>query len=134
VNDTSASGGVHIAVAPGTSTAGSPPSNGRSTITFSVAQAGTYRIWGRVIAPTDADDSFWVRVDSGAWTNWNNIPLGSSWHWDDVHNGASGNTLVTYGLAAGSHTLAIAYREDGARLDKVLITNDAAFVPTGAGN
>jgi hypothetical protein len=134
VNDTSASGGVHIAVAPGTSTAGSPPSNGQGVISFSVPRAGTYKVWGRVIAATDADDSFWVRVDGGTWTNWNNIPTGSSWHWDDVHNGASGNTLVTYNLAAGNHTLTIAYREDGARLDKVLITNDSAFVPSGAGN
>jgi hypothetical protein len=73
-------------------------------------------------------------VDNGAWTNWNNIPVGAGWHWDDVHNGAAGNALVTYPLGAGSHTLTIAYREDGARLDKVLITNDAAFAPSGAGN
>jgi hypothetical protein len=134
VNDTSASGGRHIAVAPGTATAGSPPSTGRATFSFSVSASGTYKVWGRVIAPTNADDSFWVRMDAGPWTNWNNIPVGSTWHWDDLHNGAAGNSLVTYGLSAGTHTLTIAYREDGARLDKVLVTNDAGFVPAGAGN
>jgi hypothetical protein len=133
-NDANASGGQYVTVAAGTATAGNPPNNGRITLTFTAPTAGTYKVWGRIIAATDADDSFWVRMDGGSWTNWNNIPLGSSWHWDDVHNGASANTLVTYGLSAGNHTLTIAYREDGARLDKVLITSDASFVPSGLGN
>jgi hypothetical protein len=41
---------------------------------------------------------------------------------------------VTFNLTGGSHTLTIAYREDGAKLDKVLVTNDSGFVPSGAGN
>jgi len=74
-----------------------------------------------------------VRLDGGNWVKWNSIPLGSSWHWDDVHNSDSGGQLVTFSLAAGTHTLSIAYREDGTRLDRVLVTNDPAFVPTGTG-
>jgi hypothetical protein len=34
-------------------------------------------------------------------------------------------------LTAGAHTISFAYREDGARLDRVLITNDLALVPAG---
>jgi hypothetical protein len=46
-------------------------------------------VWGRVIAASVEDDSFWVRMDSGAWIKWNEIKLGSAWHWDFVHNDVS---------------------------------------------
>jgi hypothetical protein len=37
---------------------------------------------------------------------------------------------VLVSLSPGAHTTSVAYREDGARLDRVLITNDLALVPT----
>jgi len=133
VNDAAASGGQYVTVAAGNNSQANPPATGLLSIPFSVPSAGTFKVWGRVSVASDGDDSFWVRVDSGAWTNWNSIPVGTAYHWDDVHNAASGNAVMTYALAAGSHTLTFGYREDGARLDRVLITNDAAFVPTGSG-
>jgi poly(beta-D-mannuronate) lyase len=133
LSDTNASNDLYIQVAAGNNSQAAPPASGIATFNFSASGAGTYKVWGRVIAPTNGDDSFWVRMDSGAWVNWNNIPVGGAWHWDDVHNGAAGNVLVTYNLAAGSHTLQFAYREDGTRLDRLLVTNDLQFVPTGLG-
>ena len=55
----------------------------------------------------------------------------TTWHWDNVRNSDQGNQLVTFNLTAGNHTLEFAYREDGARLDRILVTNDPTFVPTG---
>jgi hypothetical protein len=40
---------------------------------------------------------------------------------------------VEFDLSMGQHTLNIAYREAGAELDKILITSDANYVPTGEG-
>jgi beta-galactosidase len=40
----------------------------------------------------------------------------------------------TYTLNAGSHTIRIRCREDGARLDKLLLTNDTAYYPSGTGS
>jgi hypothetical protein len=133
VNDLDASGGRGVTVAAGNDSKAAPPANGQVALSFDVASAGSYRVWARVIAPTTSDDSFWVRMDGGAWTNWNGIALGPRWHWDSVHDAANGNQQVTYALAAGAHTLTFAYREDGARLDKVLVTSDATFVPAGPG-
>jgi hypothetical protein len=127
--DTAASAGQYVVVT-GQSTQTTASSTGSTTIPFTVSSAGTYKIWGRVIAPTDKDDSYWVRVDGGSWVNWNEIPLGTSWHWDDVHDNANSNTPVTVSLAAGAHTVTFAYREDGTQLDRVLITSDPALVPT----
>ena len=129
LSDPTASGGRYVTVAAGNNSTGSPPTTGYATVPFNVATAGTYRIWGRVQAPTTSDDSFWVRVDGGSWVNWNNIPPGTAWHWDDVHNAAASNSTVTYSLAAGAHTVTFAYREDGTKLDRLVITNDPFLVP-----
>jgi hypothetical protein len=95
-------------------------------------QTGTYKIFGRVIAPTTADDSFWVRVDSGAWINWNTITLGSAWHWDSVH-GNNSMTPLTFAFNEQSvHLLCVAYREDGAKLDALLVTSDSTINPLTA--
>src|SRR5438067_1630097 len=63
--DSAASGGVYIQVAAGNNSTTAAPSSGIATLTFSVPAAGTYKVWGRVIAPTTSDDSFWVRMDGG---------------------------------------------------------------------
>jgi hypothetical protein len=49
-----------------------------------------------------------------------------------VTNGWEWIRFDDYMLTEGEHTLTIAYREDGARLDKICISN-AAFVPQGMG-
>ncbi len=130
LSDPAASGGQYVTPAAGSNSTSSPPTTGFATVPFTVSAAGTYRVWGRVIAPTTSDDSFWVRVDSGSWVNWNNIPLGASWHWDDVHNAAASNAVVNYSLTAGSHTVTFAYREDGTKLDRIVVTNDPSLVPS----
>lgn len=98
---------------------------------FKVEEAGTYKVWGRVLAPTADDDSFWVRLNDGDWVNWNSIPGGSSWAWDDVHNQADANPML-YTLEPGDHKLYVCYRENGAGIDKFYITN-TGNTPTGLG-
>jgi polygalacturonase len=127
--DPAASGGHHVAVAAGNNSKTSAPATGSTVIPFSVGTAGTYKLWGRVIAPSTNDDSFWVRVDSGAWVDWNDIAPGGSWHWANVTDDTNSDAPVLVDLTAGAHTISVAYREDGAQLDRVLITNDLTLVP-----
>ena len=50
--------------------------------------------------------------------------------------GTTGWQWVSFGpydLTAGPHTFAIGYREDGAQLDKISIS-DYPFAPSGLGN
>jgi len=100
-------------------------------INFITEEPGAYKVWARVITPSANDDSYWVQVDTGSWANWNSIPASNNWHWDDVHNGGPENPVV-YNLEAGEHTLRICYREDGALLDKIYITNTGT-TPVGIG-
>jgi hypothetical protein len=125
-----ASGGQYIAVEPGIGSAGNPPDDGHATYDFEV-RGGVYKITGRVITPITAD-SFWFRIPGATtntnnnisgWVKWNNIPQDDNWHWDDVHSNDDGDQTVHFTLAAGTHTLEIAYREDGTLLDAFIITN-----------
>jgi hypothetical protein len=129
-SDVLASNGAFVEVASGNNSNANPPSSGVMTFSFTVPEAGRYRVLGRVIAPTSADDSFWVRMDNGPWIQWNGIPLGTNWHWAPVHNSAQANAVVFFDLDTDvAHTLEIAYREDGTRLDRVVITADPTFTP-----
>jgi len=133
LSDANASNGQYLTVQSGNNSTGSAPgTDGQINYNFSVSESGTYKVWARVITPNADDDSFWVRMDGGSWTLWNNIPSTSTWQWDDVHDSNNGGSVVSYNLSSGNHTLTIGYREDGAQLDKVLVTNTGT-VPSGEG-
>ena len=99
---------------------------------FETTQADDYVIYGRIRVPTGSDDSFWVQMDGGTWVKWNGNPSNSAWYWADVHDSDNGFQTVVYSLDAGNHNLCIHYRENGAELDKIAITN-TDIVPTGKG-
>jgi len=133
-DDTEASGGQYIAVLNGEGGgSGYPDPNGIATYTFDVA-GGVYGIQFRVIAPSGSDDSFFLRfpdatdITPGTGTDgritFNSIATGNAWHWDEVHSSEHSNEVVNVTLPAGTNTMEITYREDGALLDAILITSD----------
>jgi hypothetical protein len=132
VDRADASGGSSIEVQNGLDSKTSVPTLGRACYKFTIDTAGSYRVWVRVIARTDEDDSFWVRMDNGSWIKWNEIALGANWHWDFVHNDVTPTQPSTFSLATGNHTLCVAYREDDTRLDLLVVTSDTAFDPRAA--
>ena len=110
-----------------------PPADGVATYSFTV-QGGIYKVTGRVIIP--AGDSFWVRIPGAAnltpgedpdnpgtgWVRWSDPPDGDYWHWEDVFSGDHAGETANWTLPAGTYTLEIARREDGALLDAILIS------------
>jgi glucuronoarabinoxylan endo-1,4-beta-xylanase len=133
LTDVNCSNGEYITVTPGVQAINSPSANmnDRLVYPFHVKESGYYTVWGRVLAPTPNDDSFWVRIDEEAWVNWNSIPGGNTWQWDDVHNQANSNPMA-YALDTGYHALTVCFREDGAAIDKFYITNTGKS-PSGKG-
>jgi hypothetical protein len=99
--------------------------------TFNITEAGQYRIWGRIIAPSANANLVWLRVDNGAWIKWDGIALGNDWHWDDVEDAATGGQDVLVNLTAGDHVLHILRGERELKLDRFILTNDRPFVPEG---
>jgi hypothetical protein len=131
-NDPLASGGRYIGTdeADGDETSG-PPAVGVATYTINVPADGDYILSCLVIIPPGDNNSFWVRIADAAtdsephasgWMRWNEIPDGDDWHWVDVFNSDAGNQTVKFTLTAGDHTLEIAHREGGAKLDVVAVT------------
>lgn len=116
VSDASASNGSYITVQSGNNSTGSAPSNsnGYSVYDFNIEIAAVYNLWARVITPNVEDDSFWIKVDDGSWFQWNQIGPNNDWAWE---------MSQSYDLSEGDHTLTIAYREDGAKLDKLYFGN-----------
>jgi hypothetical protein len=97
-----------------------------------IVKAGEYILWGRVSASDINSDSFFVQIDDGFDSLWAVEP-GNDWHWDKVNDRGNFDPVI-YTLARGEHTIKIKLREDGTRIDKLLLTNGiAAFAPSGAG-
>jgi hypothetical protein len=135
-DDAAASGGSYVAVAAGTNSGSYAPdstTDGIAKYRFIAPETGTYRVWARVSAANNGDDSFWVRMgDSGAWIRFNGWTLGTAYHWVLVGNDPPAGPS-TFGLVAdATYELNFAYREDGTRLDAVYITNDGSFNPNTA--
>lgn len=120
-NDSTASKGAYATIKSGLNSSGAAPADvpeNQIVITFKIDNAGTYNFLGKAIGPTATDDSYWVKVDDGPFVAANGL-ASSKWQW---------GRLTIADLSAGPHTLTITYREDGAKLDKVLITNSNASV------
>jgi hypothetical protein len=126
VQDPSSASGAYIWIPNNGGTGGS------ALYHFSVPQAGNYVIWGRVLAVKGQDDSFYISVDSGSDALWD-TQMATAWAWDRVSH-RNGADPLTYYLQAGSHTLSIKQREDGTKIDKILITADMGYIPQGMGS
>lgn len=122
--DAQTSGGRYVTAAPGLQSTDGPPTDPESTVVipFTLGAAGVFNLYARLSCPTYDDDSFFVKVDDGEYITQNGL-VTTGWEW---------RNLNTFDLSAGEHTLTIAFREDGARLDKVAIS-DYATAPTGVG-
>jgi len=99
-----------------------------ATYIIDIMKNGRYILWGRVQTSDLKDNSFYVQIDYGLDNLWE-IEVGNYWHWDKVNDR---NLLdpVIFNLSKGKHTIKVKVREDGTKLDKMLLTNDLTFVPS----
>jgi arylsulfatase A-like enzyme len=130
-NDEGASGGKYIFSPNGTGNEYTPGGTIMATYTLNIPQTGVYTLWGRVQAGNGNDDSFFVQIDDNVDTMWE-VERGDHWHWDTV-NDRDIRDPVRFSLTSGVHTIKIKLREDGTKLDTLLLTNDVDFVPRGKG-
>jgi endoglucanase len=125
-SDQSASGQIYIASYKTEPSIKNPPQDGHISFPFTINKGGTYRCWARVIAPHSDSNSYWIKMDDDPWQVWDDIGFFSSaWDWDFCPAG--------FLLKTGAHTLLVAYREAGTKLDKLLLTDDFLYKPAGCG-
>ena len=99
----------------------------------SFVTAGTYYLWVRGLGPSTSSDSLHVGLDGAEMstgTNFNGfLPTGSL-----VWSGKSNGLVCTLQVAtAGVHTINVWMRESGMVFDKLVLTSDRAYVPSGTG-
>jgi hypothetical protein len=107
---------------------------GMAVFAFKTHAAGSYVVWAHVMCPDEASDSFYVVMDNG---NQDIFDAGehvhNRWVWLPVNGRGSGGPLTLdpriFPLSAGKHRLILRGREAGARLDRLVITNDRAWKP-----
>lgn len=116
LTDPSASGGKYVTIKAGLNNTRTAPKADTAenivVIPFTIETPGVYNILAKAIGATGADDSYWVKIDDEAFVGAAGL-TGTSWKWNRFHSAR---------LEAGQHKLIITYREDGAKLDKILIT------------
>ena len=109
-----------------------------------IPEAGTYALWGKVIAWDGNSDSFWVTwqpadPDENAQETQNTefrwgVGQGDEWHWDRINHWLDGGTFEReWELEAGETTLRIAVREDATMLDVIFITDNLSEDEAEAG-
>lgn len=101
---------------------------GVATFTITVPETATYALWGRTIAPSPDDDSFFVRVDNGGEALWD-TPISNTWEWSMVSNRGD-YAPKRYSLTKGQHTITVRSRENGAAVEEFKMTSDLSWTPT----
>lgn len=124
LTDPLASNGKYVTAKPGIQSLSAAPTDGASAIyiPFSVDTTANFNLYIRANCPTYDDDSFWAKMDSEQFVMYNGL-VTNGWEWVK---------LSSFDLTAGEHKLTITYREDGARLDKICISNNIT-PPSGMG-
>ena len=125
-NDSNTSNGRYIVIPQGAGNDGS----GLAVYEVNITESGDYVLWGRINVVTN-NDSFFVQIDSSSYYLWD-MQAGSDWLWDQV-SGRNVSDPVVFSLSAGTRTIRIKHREDGANIDKLLLTKDQSYVPGGLG-
>jgi hypothetical protein len=130
-SDKTASGEKYIFAPNGTENYYQPRSI-LSTHTVNIAHAGEYVLWGRIFAASGENNSFFVQINNGPDYEWK-VTARKRWHWNVLLQSGKRKNPLKFNLPEGMYTIKIKLREDGTKLDKLLLTNNTGFVPRDKG-
>lgn len=97
--------------------------------------AGTYYIWIRATDAGSGGDSVHVGMDGQEFESSDRITGfgNANYVWARARQSPSTGTPLLEVPSAGEHVINVYMREDGAYFDRLLLTRDAGYVPSGAG-
>jgi len=142
-DDAKASGGKFIWMEGKPTTGGG--GKGWAEWSINIPKAGTYALWGHVIAWDGNSDSFWVtwqpadpnedaQVTKNVQFRWG-VAGGPVWHWDRINHWLDAGTFDREWKfeEKGDTVLRISVREDATMLDAIFVTsNEKAKTPNEA--
>jgi hypothetical protein len=112
------------------------PDYGSATTTQTISSVGTYRVWSRIMTGVaSTDNSYSLEIDgANCYVVGDNTSIpANTWTWVDYQNGST-TSKIDVSLSAASHTFKMIGREDGVKVDRIIVTTDTACVPTGTGD
>ena len=106
--------------------------NARLTFPLIISETGTYYVWLRVWGMPRASSVYGgtAGLDNAMGLGARDVPS-TEWVWINAEK-SSDRAQVVF-PSGGSHDFSIWMREDGFRIDRVLLTTDAGYVPSGVG-
>ncbi len=120
VTGTNAFGGAYIDTPQGTSQGSANNPAGTAVFGVNIPTAGTWYLWVRMNNVTGSGGTWYESMDGGS-RQLMNVSAINAWEW------SAGRS---YTLTAGLHSLELGGRRAEARADRILLTNDPAFVPS----
>jgi hypothetical protein len=126
-----AGSGYVVAVPDGKKKVGDTTNGPRIGFNISFETPGTYHVWVRMSGPSGSSDSIHVGLNGmpvtfganglGIWDS----TVGDTWMWKDT----MGSRITIEVPTAGEHQFYIWMREDGVRVDSVILTTDSQYNP-----
>ena len=117
-----ASGDKYLQIAIGKGKA--PKAAGQASFTLEVEKEGSYTLWCRVSWDGECSNSFTMTLNDGLPFIFGEDATYNAWHWVKAPP-----RLKQLNLSKGKHKLTVKNREDGVRLDQVLLVLDKGYVP-----
>ena len=102
------------------------------TFTFHTTTPSDYQIWVHGMAPNASGDSLHVGLEGESTASSANLTgFSQDWSWSSLTMSQTTATLPL--TATGTFSLNLWLREDGVRVDRLLLVTDTNYVPTGEG-
>ncbi len=132
VADASRSGGTYIIADPNTGVnVGDSTDGPRLDYDIQFTTTGTYYAWVLMTGAGGNDDSIHLGMD-GTPATYGNYGMTNNGAWQWIDEAAS--SRVSFDVTSpGLHTVNLWMREDGTQVDKIILTTDAGFTPSGLG-
>lgn len=97
------------------------------------SQTGTYYVWVRTYSPTFEDNSYHTALDSIITGSSDKMTYDTYNQWGWTNQTMDGHAATFDVPSTGVHTLHLWMREDGVRVDRILLTKNSSYVPSGLG-
>jgi hypothetical protein len=102
--------------------------------------ADTVYVWARASHTDGYDDSVWIGIDGNIYGNTQPLtfktaqqPLANVWVWINIYQGDEVNPAKLPISSTGLHRFNIFMREQNFKIDKMLLTTNPEYTPTGMG-
>jgi hypothetical protein len=107
-----------------------PPDGPRLNFTIDFSHTGTHYLWLRGYGAATPDDEVWAGLSAGTAARMLWWPQ-DTWMWQNINT--SDQRVAINVPTTGNRTVSVWMRNDGFRFDKLLITSNPEYIPTGDG-